>query len=82
MARFLLEDNRRQLATTKLIPREPEMLGLVASGLFQKQITDQLQISPQTVDFNVGQTHKKLGVPNAFSAIAKTYETATLPRTR
>ena len=78
MARYLLEDNRRQPTTTLLSPRELEVLTLVASGLSQKQIADQLQISHKTVDFHVGQTYRKLGVPNAPAAIAKCYESGAL----
>ena len=85
MARFLLEDHRHQPATAltnSLTPRELEILDLIATGLPQKQIAAELNISPKTVDFHIGQTYKKLGVPNAPAAIAKAYESGTLPTTK
>ena len=83
MARYLLNSYNNQKAHTNnldLTERELEVLALIAQGLTQKEIAQRISLSPKTVDFHLGLIYKKFEVHNAPAAIAKAYETGTLPR--
>ena len=54
-----------------LTPRETEVLALVAEGLSNKAIADQLGISDQTVKFHVGSIAGKLGAANRTEAVRR-----------
>jgi DNA-binding NarL/FixJ family response regulator len=77
MARYLLANqhkfNRHIAEEKQLSPRETEILTLLANGHLQKQIADELNISPKTVDFHIGHIYKKLEVQNAPAAIHKAH---------
>lgn len=78
MARYILNSHKhdKDSATQKSIlsQREMEIITRLADGLAQKQIADELNISPKTVDFHVGHIYKKLNAKNAPSAVAKAYQ--------
>jgi DNA-binding NarL/FixJ family response regulator len=52
-----------------LTPRETEVLALVAEGLSNKAIADQLGISDQTAKFHVASIAGKLGAANRTEAV-------------
>jgi FixJ family two-component response regulator len=64
------QDRRQEVAQTaglrerysKLTPRERQVMALVASGLMNKQIANELSISEVTVKMHRGSTMRKLGV--------------------
>ena len=53
-----------------LTPREGEVLKLLATGLLNKEIADQLTISERTVKFHVSAILGKLGAGNRTEAVA------------
>ena len=54
-----------------LTPRETEVLALVAEGLSNKAIADQLGISDQTVKFHVSSISGKLGAVSRTDAVRR-----------
>lgn len=52
-----------------LTPREMAVLKLLARGLTNKQIADQLAVNERTVKYHVGSILAKLEVPNRTSAV-------------
>ena len=56
--------------TFHLTPRELEILGLLAEGLRQDQIADQLAIAPKTVSTHIERILGKLGVQSRAQAVA------------
>lgn len=83
MARYLLNhQNRYNLqkdGAKQLSPREAQILNLLAEGQLQKQIADELDISPKTVGFHIGHIYEKLDVQNAPAAIHKAHHLGILP---
>ncbi|MDF7809494.1 response regulator transcription factor [Pontiellaceae bacterium B12219] len=77
MARYLLNNQSRyslqKEGTTQLSVREAQILNLLAEGKLQKQIADELSISPKTVGFHIGHIYEKLEVQNAPAAIHKAH---------
>lgn len=77
MARYLLktqnQSNQKSDDGQHLSPRENEILNLLAEGQLQKQIADELNISPKTVGFHIGHIYTKLGVQNAPAAVHKAH---------
>jgi DNA-binding NarL/FixJ family response regulator len=57
-------------ADVELTPRELEVLGLLAEGLTQTQIANQLVISPRTVGTHIQNLLGKLGVHSRAQAVA------------
>lgn len=78
MARYLLNNQNRynlqKNGTTQLSPREIQILDLLAKGQLQKQIADELGISPKTVGFHIGHIYEKLEVQNAPAAVHKAHK--------
>ncbi|MDF7809032.1 response regulator transcription factor [Pontiellaceae bacterium B12219] len=54
-----------------LTEREVEVLQYLASGKIVKQISDQLNLSPHTIKFHIGNIYKKLNVQSQAGAVAK-----------
>ena len=54
-----------------LTPRETEVLALVAEGLSNKAIADELGISDQTVKFHVSSIAGKLGAASRTDAVRR-----------
>jgi len=78
MARYVLS-NQHGASTvadedSRLSTRELQVLNLLAEGQVQKQIADQLGISPKTVGFHIGHLYLKLEVKNAPEAIHKAHQ--------
>jgi DNA-binding CsgD family transcriptional regulator len=61
-----------------LTAREQEVLELLAAGLTNRQIAEQLVISPQTVKKHTGNIYGKLGVTNRTEAVARAREVGLL----
>jgi DNA-binding NarL/FixJ family response regulator len=57
-----------------LTPREKEVLKLLARGLTDREIHNELVIAEATVKNHVSNILSKLGVPNRSAAIARAYE--------
>ena len=57
-----------------LTPREEEVLGLIAAGLTNREIAEQLVVSPETVKKHTGNIYGKLGVSNRTQAVARARE--------
>jgi DNA-binding NarL/FixJ family response regulator len=64
-------DGANEAFAEPLTPRETEVLALVAEGLSNKAIADQLGISDQTVKFHVGSISGKLGAANRTEAVRR-----------
>jgi ATP/maltotriose-dependent transcriptional regulator MalT len=54
-----------------LTARETEILGLVAAGMRNQEIADQLVISLSTVKRHIANTYGKLGVTHRTEAVAR-----------
>ncbi len=65
---------------TSLAARELEILKLIAKGKAQKEISEHLNISSNTVATYLRRIYDKLNVHNAPEAVAKAYQEGTLPR--
>ncbi|MDO9408737.1 helix-turn-helix transcriptional regulator [Patulibacter sp.] len=55
---------------TSLTPRELELLELLARGCSNRQIAEDLVISPSTVKAHLGRIYRKLGEPSRLAAVA------------
>jgi DNA-binding NarL/FixJ family response regulator len=67
-ARVLLDAQRAQQPVRNLSPRESEVLGLVATGLANKQIARRLGISERTVKAHLTAVFQQLGVTDRTQA--------------
>jgi pimeloyl-ACP methyl ester carboxylesterase/DNA-binding CsgD family transcriptional regulator len=54
----------------ELTARETEILGLIASGLSDREIAERLVLSPHTVHRHVANVRTKLGLPTRAAAVA------------
>ncbi len=59
----------------ELTPREREVMSLVARGLTNQEIAEQLVISPATAKTHVSRTMMKLGVRDRAQVVVLAYET-------
>lgn len=57
-----------------LSPREAEVLRLVAKGLTDGQVAQELYISPRTVGVHLGSVYRKLAVPSRAAAVKEAVE--------
>lgn len=63
-------DTPQPSAETDLSPRELEVLRLVATGLNDTEIAEQLVLSPHTVHRHVANIRTRLGLPSRAAAVA------------
>jgi LuxR family maltose regulon positive regulatory protein len=68
----------QQVLPEPLTPREQEILALLAAGLTNHEIAEQLVISPGTVKKHAGNIYSKLGVNNRTEAAARARELGLL----
>jgi len=77
-ALLLTEESNSQPAPPEpaepLTPREQEVLQLIAAGLSNRQIADQLSLSVNTVKMYSSQLYQKLGVNRRTEAVARARE--------
>ncbi|MBP2320277.1 DNA-binding CsgD family transcriptional regulator/tetratricopeptide (TPR) repeat protein [Kibdelosporangium banguiense] len=66
--------------TTFLTPRELAVLELVASGLTNKQVGDQLYISQKTASVHLSRVMAKLGATNRTEVVSIAYDRGLLSR--
>ena len=59
------------LSDSPLTPRERDVLELIAKGLKQKQIAENLSISMETARKHIKNAYKKLGAHNKVEALRK-----------
>ncbi len=71
VVRSFLEEPSSQPGTEELSPREMEILALVAQGRSNKEIGNQLNISPGTVRIHLSHIYEKLHVRCRTEAAAK-----------
>ncbi|MCH8206136.1 MAG: response regulator transcription factor [Chloroflexi bacterium] len=69
-SKLLRRVSATQDSTTSLTPRELEVLGLLATGLQNKEIADRLGIAVRTAKFHVGSVMRKLDAGNRTEAVA------------
>ena len=70
---FTREDSRASLATAspeELTEREQEVLGMLAEGLSNKEISSRLSISTHTVKFHISSILGKLGATSRTEAVS------------
>lgn len=78
VARLAIDAQRTTAGTTKLSPRESEVLQLIASSHSTKQIARQLGISARTVENTQRLLYSKLGVRNRVQAVATAHSNGLL----
>lgn len=69
---------RKPLAKTKITKREKEVLKQLKNGLSKKQISEELQISYNTVDSHLKNIYKKLHVNTNVQAVGKATESGII----
>jgi DNA-binding NarL/FixJ family response regulator len=84
MAKYLIDHHKKtpMPATKKklLSTRELEVLNCIADGKLQKEVADELKISPKTIETHIRHIYEKLDVQNAPAAVAKAYKTGIFPQ--
>jgi len=81
MARYVLQqfcEPKHKEGDDLFSSRELEILEAIAQGQIQKEIAQDLNLSPKTIDFHLGQIYKKLDVHNAPAAISQAYKRGSL----
>ena len=71
VVRSFMQDKAERNATNQLSPRELEILGLVAKGFSNKEVSSALNISAGTVRIHLGHIYEKLHVRCRTEAAAK-----------
>lgn len=84
MAKFLTEHHKKSPPVAKpeklLSSREMEVLHCIAEGKLQKEVADELKISPKTIETHIRHIYEKLQVQNAPAAVAKAYKFGIFPQ--
>ena len=72
MAKSIMKDGDKpglqKQGNTILTPREVEILSMIATGLSNQQVADQLRVSHHTVKRHLHNIFKKINVPNRLQA--------------
>lgn len=82
LERVLERHDRARTTQPQLTPRETELIGLLASGLTNRQIARQLGISQGTVRKHLEHVYARLGVTNRVAALAEVPELVKASRRR
>jgi DNA-binding CsgD family transcriptional regulator len=77
-ASFSIQADQQSSLTESLTKRELEVLGLVAEGLTNREIAQQLIITPGTAKVHISNIYSKLGVNRRVQAVAKAQELGIL----
>jgi two-component system, NarL family, response regulator LiaR len=77
----LFESSKRPLIGSDLTPRERELLALMARGMTNQAIVDELGVAMATVKFHVTNIHEKLGVENRTAAVLLALKHKLVPPT-
>lgn len=72
--------DERTMASTPLSARELDVLRLVADGLTNQAVADELHLSPHTVARHLANIFTKLDVPTRTAAVATATSAGLLPR--
>lgn len=62
-----------------LTPRETEILGLITQGLSNREITEQLHLTANTLKTHIRQIYRKIGVSSRAQAVAWALHDGFLP---
>lgn len=73
------DGNPRAQASLGISPRELDVLHQLAAGRSNKEIAEQLHVSPNTVKTHVSRLFEKLGARRRTDAIVKARELGLLP---
>ncbi len=73
------ERNEAAIRSLGLSPREVDILGLLATGLSNKEIARRLGISPNTVKTHAARVYGKLGVTRRMQAVEQARRLAVIP---
>lgn len=73
------DGNPKAAESLGISPRELEVLQALASGLANKEIARQLEVSPNTVKTHVARLFEKLGAQRRTEAIRKARELGLVP---
>jgi len=71
---FLEKEGPMQKATEELTPREWEVLGLLANGFRNKEISSRLAISEETAKSHIKSIYRKLNIKGRRNAIFRYFE--------
>jgi DNA-binding NarL/FixJ family response regulator len=66
-------------SVSPLSVRERQVLGLLARGLTDRQVAEELVISPKTVEKHVGAVLRKTGTTSRTAAVVRALEDGWLP---
>lgn len=58
-------------AVLLITPREREVLQLLSKGLTYREISERMEVSPETVKKHLKNIYRKLGVQNKIGALNK-----------
>jgi DNA-binding NarL/FixJ family response regulator len=68
------ENNRLKIQSLSLTPRQQEVAFWVLEGLCNKQISEELKISIQTVKDHLNEVYKRVGVSSRYELMKKIFE--------
>jgi len=69
---------RHAEGTDRLTPRETQLLGLVAEGLSNRTLAQQLSVSENTIKYHMKSILRKLGVQNRTRAVTEAIRTGLI----
>jgi len=72
------DKNNQRLQQAGLTRRQLEVLSMIAAGMTNREVADELVLSPRTVEMHVANTLNKLGCNNRTEAVARAVELGLL----